>query len=104
MVLDAVTIAGLLLLNPNRSKLDTMAGALSISLASHRRAVDDAKTAAGMLTTSVKMLRDQPVADPDGLSGLNTMDTAIVRKLPTYHVIIPVKNDIGRVSLHRLVS
>ena len=103
-VLDTVTIARLLLPNLNRFKLDTVAKALNISLANHHRAVDDAGATAEIFAAFVKMLRDRSVTDLDGLNGLSTMDTATIRKLPTYHVIILAKNDIGRVNLYRLVS
>ncbi|GAA6480047.1 DNA polymerase III subunit alpha [Enterocloster aldenensis] len=103
-VLDTVTIARLLLPNLNRFKLDTVAKALNISLANHHRAVDDAGATAEIFAAFVRMLRDRGISDLEGLNGMSTMDTNTIRKLPTYHVIILAKNDIGRVNLYRLVS
>ncbi len=103
-VLDTVSIARLLLPNLNRYKLDTVAKALNISLENHHRAVDDAGATAEIFAAFVKMLRDRDVEDLDQLNSLNAMDTETIRKLPTYHVIILAKNDVGRINLYRLVS
>mgnify|MGYP002230085942 CR=1 FL=1 len=85
-------------------KLDTVAKALNISLQNHHRAVDDAGATAEIFAAFVKMLRDRDVNDLNQLNALSTMDTDTIRKLPTHHVIILAKNDIGRVNMYRLVS
>jgi len=103
-VLDTVSLARLLLPNLNRFKLDTVAKALNISLENHHRAVDDAEATAEMFAAFVKMLRDRDIENLDQLNRLSAMDAHTIMKLPTNHVIILAKNDIGRINLYRLVS
>ncbi len=103
-VIDTVALARLLLPNLNRYKLDTVAKALNISLENHHRAVDDAGCTALIFAAFVKMIRDRGVETLDELNQLNTMSASIIKKLPTYHVIILAANDVGRVNLYRLVS
>ena len=103
-VLDTVSLARLLLPNLNRFKLDTVAKALNISLENHHRAVDDAGATAEIFTAFVKMLRERDIEDLDHLNELSTMDAQTIMKLPTNHVIILAKNDLGRINLYRLVS
>ena len=103
-VLDTVSLARLLLPNLNRFKLDTVAKALNISLENHHRAVDDAEATAEIFAAFVKMLRDRDIEDLDQLNRLSAMDAHTIMKLPTNHVIILAKNDIGRINLYRLVS
>lgn len=103
-VLDTVTMARLLLPNLNRYKLDTVAKALNISLENHHRAVDDAGATAEIFAAFVKLLRERDIVDLDGLNAQNAMDVETIRKLPTNHVIILAKNDVGRINLYRLVS
>lgn len=103
-VLDTVALARLLLPNLNRFKLDTVAKALNISLENHHRAVDDAGCTAEIFVAFVKQLRERGVEDLDALNGLSAMSADMIKKLPTYHVIILATNDVGRVNLYRLVS
>ncbi len=103
-VVDTVALARLLLPNLNRFKLDTVAKALHISLENHHRAVDDAGCTAEIFAIFVKMLRERGVETLDELNGLSTMTPDMIKKLPTYHVIILAANDVGRVNLYRLIS
>lgn len=103
-ILDTVAIARVLLPNLNRYKLDTVAKALNISLENHHRAVDDAGATAEIFAAFVKMLRDRGVEDLENLNQLSQMSDDTIKKMPTYHVIILAKNDLGRVNLYRLVS
>ena len=103
-VLDTVAMARHLLPNLNRFKLDTVAKALNISLENHHRAVDDAGATAEIFVKFVKMLRDRDVENLDQLNEMNAIGANIIRKLPTYHVIILAKNEVGRTNLYRLVS
>ena len=103
-VLDTVAMARVLLPNLNRYKLDTVAKALNISLENHHRAVDDAGCTAEIFAAFVKMFRERDVETLDQLNALKTMDEETIKKLPTYHVIILAKNDVGRINLYRLVS
>ena len=104
-VLDTVTLARALLPNLNRYKLDTVAKALNISLENHHRAVDDAEATANIFVKFIEMLKAQyDMTTLDDLSSFNKADVAAIMKMPTYHVIILAKNDLGRVNLYRLVS
>ena len=103
-VLDTVSLARLLLPNLNRYKLDTVAKALNISLENHHRAVDDAGATAEIFAAFVRMLRERGVEDVNALNALKTMDDQTIMKLPTNHVIILAKNDVGRINMYRLVS
>lgn len=103
-VLDTVAMARQLLPQLNRFKLDTVAKALNVSLENHHRAVDDAGATAEIFVKFVHMLREREVYDLDQLNAMSTMSAETIRKLPTYHVIILAKNEIGRVNLYRLIS
>ncbi len=104
-VLDTVTLARVLLPNLNRYKLDTVAKALHVSLENHHRAVDDAEATAGIFLRFVEMLKKQyDMKNLDDLTVFNRSDDSAIMKMPTYHVIIIAKNDLGRVNLYRLVS
>ncbi|WP_097005996.1 PolC-type DNA polymerase III [Lacrimispora amygdalina] len=103
-VIDTVALSRLLLPSLNRYKLDTVAKALKISLANHHRAVDDAGCTAEIFAAFVRMLRDRGVETLDELNRLSTMSAEMIKKLPTYHVIILAANDVGRVNLYRLIS
>ncbi|RFZ77461.1 PolC-type DNA polymerase III [Lacrimispora amygdalina] len=103
-VIDTVALSRLLLPSLNRYKLDTVAKALNISLANHHRAVDDAGCTAEIFAAFVRMLRERGVETLDELNKLSTMSADMIKKLPTYHVIILASNDVGRVNLYRLIS
>ncbi len=103
-VLDTVAIARQLLPALNRYKLDTVAKALGVSLENHHRAVDDAGATAEIFVKFIQMLREREIENLDQLNAMSAMSADAVKKLPTYHVIILAKNEIGRINLYRLVS
>ncbi len=103
-VLDTVALARHLLPNLNRYKLDTVAKALGVSLENHHRAVDDAGATADIFVEFIKMLRKMGLETLDQLNALSDLSVEAIRKLPTYHIIILAKNDLGRINLYKLVS
>ena len=104
-VMDTVALARVLLPNLNRYKLDSVAKALNVSLENHHRAVDDAEATAGIFLKFVEMLKKQHGMETlDDLNVFNQAEDSAIMKMPTYHVIILAKNDLGRVNLYRLVS
>lgn len=103
-VLDTVAIARQLLPSLNRFKLDTVAKALNISLENHHRAVDDAGATAEIFVKFVEMLRSRGVENLDQLNEMSELSPDTIKKLPTHHVIILAKNEVGRINLYRLVS
>ena len=103
-VLDTVTLARILLPQLNRYKLDTVAKALNVALENHHRAVDDAGATAEIFVAFLKMLKERDISTLDELNKLSELDEEGIKKLPTYHIIILAKNDVGRVNLYRLVS
>ena len=103
-VLDTVALARHLLPNLNRFKLDTVAKALNISLENHHRAVDDAGCTAEIFVKFIEMLKDRGVEDLEQLNRMSTLSPDMIKKLPTNHIIIIAKNEVGRINLYRLVS
>ena len=101
---DTVAMARILLPNLNKFKLDTVAKALNIPLHHHHRAVDDAACTAEIFVKFLEMFRERDAETLDAVNRLGRANVAAIKKLPTYHIIILAKNDIGRVNLYRLVS
>jgi len=102
--LDTVGLARILLPQLNRFKLDTVAKALQVPLQTHHRAVDDAECTAGIYLRLMDMLEGMEIADFDGINEKAASSMDQIRKMPTYHVIILAKNEVGRINLYRLVS
>ncbi|MDQ0152883.1 DNA polymerase-3 subunit alpha (Gram-positive type) [Moryella indoligenes] len=103
-ILDTVSLAHILLPRLNRYKLDTVARELGVSLDNHHRAVDDAGCTAEIFVRFVEMLKARGLHTLREVSALSETNPDVVRKMNTYHVIILVKNELGRVNLYRLVS
>ena len=103
-VLDTVSLARLLLPELSKYKLNIVAKALGISLENHHRAVDDAEATAEIFLKFLTMLSEKGIETLDGLNEMAVMTPEAIKKAPTYHGIILVKNETGRVNLNRLVS
>ena len=52
----------------------------------------------------LEMFQVRDVWNLDQVNELGRANAAAIKKLPTYHIILLAKNDIGRVNLYRLVS
>ncbi|MFR8840499.1 MAG: exonuclease domain-containing protein, partial [Clostridium sp.] len=103
-ILDTVSMARFLLPNLHRFKLDTVAKELKISLENHHRAVDDAGATAEIFVKFMEMLKQRGIENLTQLNEHSQMSVETIRKMPTNHIIILAKNDIGRINLYRLVS
>ena len=101
---DTVAMARILLPTLSKFKLNVVANALHISLENHHRAVDDAGATAEIFVKFIEMLREKNVLDLTKLNQFGANNADAVKKLPTYHVIILARNEIGRVNLYTLVS
>lgn len=103
-ILDTVGLSRLLLPNLNRYKLDTIAKELKVSLENHHRAVDDAGATAEIYIKEIELLEKRGVCLLSEIDSLEYDHAANVRKLPSHHIIILAKNDIGRINLYKLIS
>ncbi len=101
---DTVAMARILLPTLSKFKLNVVANALHISLENHHRAVDDADAAAEIFVRFAEMLRERNVTNLTKLNHFGANNKDSVKKLPTYHVIILAKNEVGRVNLYTLIS
>ncbi|MCD3297237.1 PolC-type DNA polymerase III, partial [Clostridium botulinum C/D] len=102
-VMDTVPLAKFLFPELKRYKLNTIAKHLGVSLENHHRAVDDAKATGDILLCCFKLLDDMKITSLDSLNKefLGNID---VKKLPTYHLIILAKNQVGLKNLYKLIS
>lgn len=101
---DTVALARVLLPTLSKYKLNIVAKALNISLENHHRAVDDAGATAEIFVKFVEMLRERGIDTLKELNHFGDMNPNAIRKLPTHHIIILAKNDIGRFNMYRLIS
>ena len=101
---DTVAMARILLPTLSKYKLNVVAGALHISLENHHRAVDDAGATAEIFVRFLEMLKEKGIHDLAHLNHFGAQSKDMVRKLPSYHVIILAKNETGRVNLYTLIS
>jgi len=103
-ILDTVALARVLMPQLGNYKLNNVAKHLNISLENHHRAVDDATCTGEIFVKFIEMLEEQEITHLDELHKLTDTSTEYIKKLPSYHGIILVKNEVGRVNLNRLVS
>ncbi len=101
---DTLALSRILLPTLSKYKLNLVAKALDISLENHHRAVDDAKATAEIFVKFVQMLKEREITTLKGINRFGDTNPNAIRKLPTYHIIILAKNDIGRYHLYRLIS
>lgn len=101
---DTVAMARVLLPTLSKFKLNIVANALHISLDNHHRAVDDAGATAEIFLKFIEMLKERGVHTLEKLNHLGAQSKDMVKKLPSYHVIILAKNQVGRTNLYTLVS
>ena len=99
-----VSLSRLLLPQLNRYKLDTVAKELGVSLEHHHRAVDDAACTAEIYMKEIEMVRGRGATLLSDIDHLEFDHAANVMKLPSYHIVLLAKNDVGRINLYRLIS
>ncbi|MGL4737091.1 MAG: PolC-type DNA polymerase III [Cellulosilyticaceae bacterium] len=103
-VLDTVAIARILMPGLGNAKLNNIAKHLGIKLLNHHRAVDDAGATAEIFLKFIEMLEEREIYTLDQLNEMGKVSADYIKKMPSYHGIILVKNEVGRVNLNRLVS
>ena len=101
---DTVAMARILLPTLSKFKLNIVANALHISLDNHHRAVDDANATAEIFVKFIEMLKSRSIHSLEKLNQFGAQSKEMVKKLPSYHVIILAKNQVGRTNLYTLVS
>ncbi len=101
---DTVAMARILLPTLSKFKLNVVANALHITLDNHHRAVDDAEATAEIFVKFIEMLKQRGIHTLEKLNQFGAKSKEMVKKLPSYHVIILAKNQVGRANLYTLVS
>ena len=102
--LDTMGIARMLLPDQAKHTLDAVAKTLKISLENHHRAVDDAECTAEIFAEFIRMLKEKEIETLRQLKKASGSNPEIIKKMPTYHVIILAKNNVGRTNLYTLIS
>lgn len=101
--IDTVVICRSILSDIKNCKLDTVAKYLRLGNFNHHRATDDAQMLASIFFELCKRLKNDY-----NIKEVNDINTKIVggdfKKLPTYHQIILVKNQVGLKNLYKLIS
>ncbi|MDD6175320.1 MAG: PolC-type DNA polymerase III [Firmicutes bacterium] len=100
---DTLPLARALLPDLKNHKLDTIAKALKLPDFNHHRACDDARMLANIFLLLLQRVKEDTSAKK--VSELNTsLAGGDPKKIPSYHQIILVRNQVGLKNLYKLVS
>lgn len=101
--IDSVPICRSLLPGIKNYKLDTVAKHLKLADFHHHRACDDAKTLADIfIALASKLKAEKSLQNITQING--SLEHIEVKKLPSYHQILLVKNKTGLKNLYKLIS
>jgi len=101
---DTMGLSRAFLPHKRNYKLDTVAKELSVSLGDHHRAVNDAECAAGIYLKLLKRAGDRGLSTLRELAENTIPDADTIKSMPSYHVILLIQNETGRVNLYRMIS
>ncbi len=101
---DTVGISRVLLPQLARYRLDNVAKELGVSLENHHRAVDDAECTAMIYLKLLDRLRNRNLFTLADVQQAMVPTPDVIKKMPTYHVVLLASNELGRVNLYHLVS
>ena len=102
--LDTMTLSYVLLPQLGRYNLDRLCKHFGVVNAHHHRACDDADVTAKIFVRLLEMLKEKGINTVEALDQLGRESEDAIRKAKTFHGIILVKNETGRVNLYRLIS
>ncbi len=103
-IVDTMTLAHVLVPELGKYTLDRLCKQFNVSLEHHHRACDDAAATAEIFVKMLNMVHDKGIDTIKDLNILGSASPDTIKKAKTYHGIILVKNEIGRVNLYRLIS
>ncbi len=103
-IVDTLSLAHILLPELGKYTLDRLCKQFNVSLENHHRACDDADATARIFIKMLDMIKDRGITNISELNVMGSASPETIKKAKTYHGIILVKNEIGRVNLYRLIS
>ena len=101
--IDTVPMCRSMLTGIKNCKLDTVVSYLKLPSFNHHRATDDAIALANIFISLIERLKEDTNAKSTKDINTNLAGTDI-KKLPSYHQIILVKNQVGLKNLYKLIS
>ncbi len=103
-IVDTMTLAHILIPELGKYTLDRLCKQFNVSLENHHRACDDAAATAEIFVKMVRMIKEKEITTIKELNAMGAASPDSIKKAKTYHGIILVKNEVGRVNLYRLIS
>ncbi|MBO5509917.1 MAG: PHP domain-containing protein, partial [Lachnospiraceae bacterium] len=103
-IMDTMTLSQVLIPELGKYTLDRLCKQFNVSLENHHRACDDAYATAEIFLKLLENLAKKDVHTLEELNLMGSVSADLIKKAKTYHGIILVKNETGRVNLYRLIS
>lgn len=103
-IVDTMTLAHILIPELGKYTLDRLCKQFNVSLENHHRACDDAAATAEIFIKMLRMVKDRNISTINELNVIGSVSPDAIKKARSYHGIILVKNEVGRVNLYKLIS